>query len=270
MAVATLGRWTIAYSDAGTGRPVVLLHSSATGRHQWERLTAEFAGHRRVLAPSLFGYGGTSAWDGPAPQRVADQAALVGRILEEVDGRVDLVGHSFGALVALEVAAELGPRAGRLVLYEPNVFALIDRPDCAAEYREVLAFRRQVQTHAGTGDWPSVAARFTDYFSGDGTWEAMPAERRRAVADAVVPNPHEWDAAMDPALRHARWLATAPPTLLVWARDTRAPLRAVARCLLEAHPTWTSHEIARGGHLAPIMRPRVFNTLARDFLETDD
>jgi pimeloyl-ACP methyl ester carboxylesterase len=230
-------------------------------------LASELSGHRRVIAPSLFGYGGTSAWDGPAAQRVADQAALVGAVLDGVDGPVDLVGHSFGALVALEVAARLGPRAGRMVLYEPNAFALLDRPDCAEEYREVLAFHRHMQASALTGDWPAIAARFTDYFSGDGAWEAMPAERRAAVTGAVVPNPHEWDAAMDPALCSAAWLERAPPALLVWARDTRAPLRAVVRVLLAAHPDWTAHEMERGGHLGPILRARAFNALASGFLK---
>jgi pimeloyl-ACP methyl ester carboxylesterase len=257
----------IDYSDEGTGTCVLLLHSSAAGRHQWQRLAAEFAGHRRVVAPNLFGYGTTSTWEEARPQRVADQARLVEALVEDLDGPIDLVGHSFGALVALEVAARLGPRAGRMVLFEPNAFALLDQAPFENEYHEALILYLELKRYAQAKEWPLVAARFADYFSGDRTWASMPTERRAALALAVTPNHHEWDAAMDPSLREAAWLNWTPPTLLVWAKDTRAPLRAVARHLVQAHPGWASHELERGGHLAPIMRPRAFNTLARNFVD---
>lgn len=110
----------IDYTDEGDGPNVVLLHSSVTGNQQWQGLAAAFKGRRRLIAPNLFGYGETSPWEGPSAQKVSDQAALVCALLEHLEGRIDLVDHSFGALVALEVAVALGDRAGRLVMFEPN------------------------------------------------------------------------------------------------------------------------------------------------------
>jgi hypothetical protein len=43
-------------------------------------------------------------------------------------------------------------------------------------------------------------------------------------------------------------------------------LRAVTEILLRALPDATPCELARGGHLAPISRPRDFNTHLVDFL----
>ncbi|MDQ6846428.1 MAG: alpha/beta fold hydrolase [Candidatus Dormibacteraeota bacterium] len=54
-----------------------------------------------------------------------------------------LVGHSFGASVALCAAAELGDLLAGLVLLEPSPFSS-SREAGAAEYNEILALRDSV------------------------------------------------------------------------------------------------------------------------------
>ena len=205
---------------------------------------------------------------GRLKQKVSDQAALVCAALEHVEGPIDLVGHSFGALVALETALALGDRAGRIVLFEPNPFAFLDCPGYQEIYAEVLRLYRHVREHSLRGEWLTVAERFADYFSGEGTWAAMSIERRLALAAALAPNLHEWDAVMDRNLSVSRWKAVTAPTLLVWASDTRSSLRAVTEILHGEYPHWETSQIERGGHMAPLTRPRVFNRYVERFLET--
>jgi pimeloyl-ACP methyl ester carboxylesterase len=52
---------------------------------------------------------------------------------------------------------------------------------------------------------------------------------------------------------------------LTVARDTTGPLRALSDILAQAHPSWRVQEIPRGGHMAPLTRPRVFNAIALAF-----
>ena len=125
MPILTKDTLNIDYVDEGDGPTVVLLHSSASSYRQWQPLASALKNRRRVIAPNLFGYGETSPWNGPSSQKVSDQAGLVCAVLENVEGPIDLVGHSFGALIALEVAAILGDRTGKLVLFEPNPFAIL-------------------------------------------------------------------------------------------------------------------------------------------------
>jgi pimeloyl-ACP methyl ester carboxylesterase len=265
MPVLTKGALQIDVMDGGTGPALVLLHSSASGAHQWQALTAAMP-DRRVIAPNLYGYGQTSRWTGPAPQTIADQAALVMTVLEGIAGPIDLVGHSFGALIALETATMLGRRAGRLVMHEPNPFALLNRPGAEAAWTAAQSLHRHVRACYLRGDWRGAAARFADFFSGPGVWSAMPEPRRDALAASLGPNLHEWDAVMDPDLRPDRWAALCAPALLTWARDTAPPLGALAQALLSDHPSWQAEELPRGGHMAPLTRPRVFNRAALGFL----
>jgi len=267
MPILAKGRLNFDYTDEGEGRSVALIHSSASSNRQWQTLASALKSRRRVIAPNLFGYGATSSWNGPTVQKVSDQAALVCAALEHVEGPIDLVGHSFGALVALETALVLGDRVGKLVLFEPNPFAFLDRPGYQEFYAEVLQLHQHVREHGLCGDWLIVAERFADYFSGEGSWAAMSIERRLALAAALAPNLHEWDAVMDRNLSVSRWKTMTAPALLVWASDTRSSLRAVTAILHGEYPHWESSQIERGGHMVPLTRPRVFNRHVERFLE---
>ncbi len=107
------------FLEAGTSGPlVVLVHSGASGARQWRRLMDDLKDHYRVRVVNLFGYGATSPWPPDAMQSIADQANLVeGAIPADLD-KVCLVGHSFGGLIAMKLAARLGGRVTKLVLLE--------------------------------------------------------------------------------------------------------------------------------------------------------
>ena len=102
------------------GVPAVLLPGTGLTAGSWDAVGGSLAATRRVVAVDLRGHG-ASAWPGVYSIAVMSQdvAALLGE-LEVLDllgtGRVDLVGHSLGGLVALRVAAAHPDRVRRLVL----------------------------------------------------------------------------------------------------------------------------------------------------------
>jgi pimeloyl-ACP methyl ester carboxylesterase len=184
------------YIDEGHGEVVVLIHSSVSGNRQWRALIDGLKDRYRVLAVNLFGYGKTPPWPNQAAQTLADQAGLVLAAGHPLRAPVHIVGHSFGGSVALKVALLLGPSLGTLVLLEPNPFYLLKQHGRADAYDEARALRDHVKRFGKRGDWFSVAARFADYWVGDGAWAAMPDKRRAAFAESLPPNFYEWDAVM--------------------------------------------------------------------------
>jgi pimeloyl-ACP methyl ester carboxylesterase len=107
-----------AYSTAGKGLPVVLLHGWALGQHTYrevvERIAAEGV---RVIAPSMPGFGDT----GELPDSsfsLSGYAAWVTHLLDalEIDEPAVLVGHSFGGGVAIRFAHDHPERTRSLVL----------------------------------------------------------------------------------------------------------------------------------------------------------
>ena len=257
----------IDFTDQGHGPPVVLLHSSVSGNRQWRSLTEALADRYRVLAVNLYGYGGTTPWPGTAPQSLFAQAQIVLAACEGVGEPVHLVGHSFGGTVALKAATLLGPRVGRMVLLEPNPIYLLKQEGRTAAYLEARDLRDYVKCFGALGEWDRVAARFADYWIGDGAWDAMPEKRRAAFVEALPPNFHEWDAAMDEQTTVAQFQALTCPTLVVSDRSTRRPIREIVEILEGACPHWSFRSIAEGGHMAPLTQPDVINPMVRAFLD---
>jgi pimeloyl-ACP methyl ester carboxylesterase len=264
MTAAIFGDFVVDGSDTGPGpdRTAVLLHASASSHRQWQALAARLAGPCRVIAPDLPGYGGTARRTGAALDGLAESAAMVRAQVSALPGPVDLVGHSWGAAVALEAAAALGPAVRRLVLFEPNLFGLIE----GAPRAEAERLHARIRLAGLTGDWDAAAASFSEYFSGPGTWAGLPPPQRAAIVAALPANLGEWAAVTAPAIRIGRWQGLTAPVLLVSAADSRAALLAVADSLAGTFPHWQTLRLPRGGHMAPLTRARGFNDTVAAFL----
>lgn len=254
---------SIDYAEAGSGPPVVLVHSSASGNRQWRKLMALLAADHRVLAPNLRGYGGTTPWDAERRQTLADAAEVVTALCATLDGPLRLVGHSWGGAAALWAAARLGPRVSHLVLHEPMLAGLLHGPGPEAD--EMQAMLATVRRHGAARDWPGLAARFTDYFNGEGAWDATAPERRAAIAAALPPNVAEWEASTQP-MRADDFAGVAARGLLLRGPLTRPALRAMTELLRQGDVRWAVEDLPAGGHMAPLTHADMFNRRVADFL----
>jgi pimeloyl-ACP methyl ester carboxylesterase len=105
------------YLIAGKGDPVVLLHGYAESSHMWLPLIAKLADKHTVIAPDLRGFGQSAA-----PEDGYTKAAMARDIHALVKslgyGRIRLVGHDIGLMVAYAYAAQYPDEVDRLVLME--------------------------------------------------------------------------------------------------------------------------------------------------------
>ncbi len=264
----------IDYADVGVGPPVLLLHSSVSGNRQWRKLIASLSGRFRVIAPNLRGYGATTPWPAQRTQTLADAARVVTTLCDALalDAPLRIVGHSFGGAVALWSAHLLGDRVSHLALYEPMLPGLLraaGRFEAAQETDLLYADVKHLSAH---GEWMALAARFTDYFNGDGAWDASPLERRQQIAELLAPNPHEWDAVIEPLLASA-FSGIRAQGLLMRGRKTRPALTEMSALLHRRFRHWRLVDIAGCGHMAPLTHADGVNRWIVDFVgggERDD
>jgi pimeloyl-ACP methyl ester carboxylesterase len=267
MPLASSGTLTVDYAEQGQGESVVLLHSSVSGNRQWRALADALSDRYRAIAVNLFGYGETTAWPDNTSQSLYAHVRLLQCIPGIAERPVHLVGHSFGAAVALKAALHFGERVGKLVLIEPNPFSLLKQEGRMEAFLEARALRDHVKCFGSLGDWQSVAERFADYWGGDGTWAAMPDQRRSAFASALRPNYYEWDAVMSEDTTLEQWKSVHAKTLVMSDPQTRRPIREIVELLAQACRHWTFHSISGGGHMAPLTRPELVNPVVRQFLD---
>ncbi|MFT7597423.1 MAG: 2-hydroxy-6-oxonona-2,4-dienedioate hydrolase [Acidimicrobiales bacterium] len=107
------------------GRPLVLLHGGSGSWTHWIHTIPWFMNERTVIAADLPGMGDSP--DPPEPYTADSLAELVARALEQlVDAEVavDLVGFSFGGIVAGHLAANFAERVRRLVVVGSPPFGM--------------------------------------------------------------------------------------------------------------------------------------------------
>src|SRR6266545_5146467 len=101
-------RDVVAYDDVGQGPLVVLIHGSPGTSRVWQPVAERLAPRFRVIAPSLPGYGGTTAPPDGARGDNSYAAELIEALVAEVGRPAAFAGYSYGGV------ARSGPRcAGR-------------------------------------------------------------------------------------------------------------------------------------------------------------
>lgn len=233
----------------------VLLHSSASSGAQWRSLAQRLGPDYRVAAPDLYGYGAAPQWPGRAPFTLADEAERVHELLDRIGEPAHLVGHSYGGAVALRVARTRPGALASLTLIEPVAFHLL------SDRGEIGAVADRVARALACGDYVGGMASFVDYWSGAGTWEAMPAGKRDPMVARLGKVALEFHAAFsEPALPGEYRRITVPTLLLLGARSP-APTRRVCELLAGLLPHARLRVVEGAGHMSPLTHPEAVNAL---------
>ncbi len=256
--------------EAGTGPGVVCIHSNASTSGQWRELMDLLSPNFRVLAPDSYGCGKSPEWPSDRVIRLRDEVALIEPVLAGAGAPLALVGHSYGAAVALIAALANPGRVRAMALYEPTLFALVDAhgppPNEADGIRNAVA---DAGAALDRGDQDAAAERFIDYWMGTGSWQQTPQNRKPAIA-ASVANIRRWAHALfgEPTPLTAFRSLDIPVLYMVGKRST-ASARGVARLLAAALPRVELLEFAELGHMGPITHPAPVNEAIARFLERE-
>lgn len=239
---------------AGAGEPVLLLHSSASTGAQWRSLSTELADRFEVLAPDLYGHGGTDPWPGQAPFRLADEVELVETLMAGRRDPVHLVGHSYGGAVALRLAFQAPERLRSLTLIEPVAFHLLRQGGVAEQalHAEVVALAHAVAVGLAGGAYWSAMERFVDYWNGRGAFARMPVEKCRELSRCLGAAALNFAATLaEPTPLGAYRRIRVPTLLLAGAASAPTTLR-IAHLLASALPDVRFKTIAGAKHMLPL------------------
>jgi pimeloyl-ACP methyl ester carboxylesterase len=254
--------------EAGVGPDVVCLHANASTSGQWRALMERLAPKFHVLAPDSYDSGKSPGWDSDRVIRLRDEVALIEPVLARAYSPLALVGHSYGAAVALIAALANPSRVSALVLYEPTLFSLIDAhqsaPNDAEGIRDVVAASGRA---LAAGEPDRAAELFIDYWMGAGAWRQMP-EQRKATIGASVTNVRRWGHALftEPTLLAEFRSLSMPVLYMVGGRSTQSAL-GVARLLTATLPRVEVVEFDQLGHMGPVTHPEVVNEVIERFLK---
>jgi pimeloyl-ACP methyl ester carboxylesterase len=247
---------------AGSGeRGALLLHGWGDSAEIWRSALAALAPHHVALAPDLPGHGG-SPLAGAA--RMADLAGRVGALIAAQGfEQVDIVGHSMGGNVALELALARPELVRRLVLVAPAVLC----PEMPAYTRLYLhpavgwaALRASFALHERLAELArhvprEAALPYATLLHRSARTSGHDPEHLRIVLRGLFDNP------LGPRLPEVR-----AETLVVNGELDLVVPAALSRRVAEAIPGARYASIARAAHHPMDERPREFERLLLAFL----
>ncbi len=231
------------YEALGRGRPIVFLHGWVGSWRYWINAMQIASTSFRAYAIDMFGFGDTTR--DPLRYSLDRQADLVNRFLEEMGiGKVALVGHDLGALVAMSFVKQWPKSVDRMMAI-----------NCPMEYDAVNA-RMRTATMPELVEW--LAARTP--------------EATAALSDASKADPQAVSASLaglqaNNLFGDIRNLGV--PSLFVYGPNDQA-ITTPSQEKADALPNHMHQMTLEGtGHFPMIDNPNQFNRLMTDFLALD-
>ncbi|SLN51790.1 Dihydrolipoyllysine-residue acetyltransferase component of acetoin cleaving system [Roseivivax jejudonensis] len=239
-------RWRVFGSGAA---PALLLHCALAQSRAWAGLADALGDFWTATAPDMPGHGRSAPWDGKRDLHdlVTDIAASF------LDRPAHLVGHSFGATVALRLAQTRPEAVRSLTLIEPVLFAAARdvAPDRFAANRAAYG---PLDAAASRGDWQEAARLFTARW-GEGDWDDLPEAARERLAGQMPLTLSVGDVLNDDAkglLAPGVPEAIAVPVRLIRGAESDPIMAAVHEGLAARLPGARASVIPGAGHMVPI------------------
>ncbi|MDP2342741.1 MAG: alpha/beta hydrolase [Deltaproteobacteria bacterium] len=251
----------------GSGEPVLFLHGLAASGAYWGEAYDSFADSHRLAFVDLAGFGRSLHL--PGPFDLDGQLARLAAFRQQRLGtdRVTIVGHSFGALLALLAASRWANVRGVVALSLPALTGTIDERWRQVEELGVLA--ALTADNSGLGKFickiqcatRPVARELAPLFM-----PSLPDDVARATLD------HHWRSARGALegvvdAEPARWIAaTKAAVVVVQGTHDEVSSPALVRQVLRGLPVEVRE--VEGGHQLPLTNPAVCRAALASLLGT--
>jgi esterase len=239
--------------------PILFIHGSWDDHHSWLAVAEKLAQKSRNPLVLYDRRGHSASTNVSGQGHISGDVADAARLIRKLGlGPVHVVGHSYGASVAIALANEHPELVASLFVYEPPVFGILKRN---GDYEEALMTTKNAMQKAKglleNGDIEQGTIYFVENAAfGRGSWESIFDERARA---AMTANADTWvDQSRDPerlSIDVAKLNGFNKPITLAYGDKTLPVYSDVA---IEVHKTVPAVRLVvchGAGHGGPISAP---------------
>lgn len=245
-------QYGLAVVTSGKGPRIVLIHGVGLRAEAWGAQIAVMSAHHELLVPDLPGHSASAALPGSP-----DLQAYSDRIARLLDQGAVLVGHSMGAMIALDLASRYCDQVKGVVALN-------------AIFKRSNAARAAVQERAAALDGVSVADPASTLFRWFGH---EPSPERAACRDwLTVVDPHGYKAAYSVFATEdgpdETQLKNLPcPALFMTGGKEQNSTPAMSLAMADLAPNGTAEIVASASHMMPMTHPAEVNRALLDFAE---
>lgn len=260
----TIDGYPIAYAEAGSGTPVVMIHGTLGDQRSWAAQMAPFGERFHAMALSLrHCWPGT--WTEGGDFTIARHTADIAGFIRALGaGPVRLIGHSRGGHIAFRVAQHHPDLLSALVLVEPGGELDASLGGAPPAGNQASAFARAAAL-IGEGKVEEGLTVVAEHTGGPGAW-AKRSEARRAVnRDNATTLLGQVNEKRSPYAR-AEAQSVRTPTLLVGGAQSQPQFGRILDALEANMPDARRVTIPAAAHSVQADNPAAFNAAVLDFL----
>lgn len=230
-------------------RPALALHCMMGTASYWGPIADRLDGRVDLTAFDFPGHGRSADWTA-SPDGPDYHTAMTRLTAAHINRPVDLIGHSFGATVALRIAVAAPEAVRSLTLIEPTFFA-------AAPSVEEHALFDKLPEAIEQGNIEEATNVFLKMWGQIPLEQLPPQMRERAIAQMPLVLGTYDVMGHDSAnlLGTGRLEALDMPVMLISGEDTPAVMGRIIDALAARMPDVGRATIPGAGHMAPITHP---------------
>jgi pimeloyl-ACP methyl ester carboxylesterase len=253
----------VEYAERGDGDPVFVVHGIFQTCVSGLLSVRDLVTDRRVIAPSRFGYLGSSMPQNPTPAAQADAFAALLDALGLT--QVDVMAFSAGATSALQLALRHPNRVKHLAVLVGN---LPGSPTAIVQPLSVKLSNRQLPMWALKTFAPSAMSRLVSAVPKEFVMTVDEARFASEFIDSLFPvmrDGYDFDACVSNAdVNHYNLEAIHVPTLIVHTKDDRLASHEASKRAAERIPGARFVSLESGGHLM-LGQTRIIRDEVADF-----
>ena len=261
--------YEMAYQEAGSGAPIVLVHGALSDYRIWTTIVPSFAKRFHVIAVSLRHYY-PEKWDGAGndfsfEQHADDIAALIKQLNL---GQVHLLGHSRGGGVVLHVA-KTHPEVIKTLILADSVGLESMLPNTAESQRLAQMTQDRLDTlrkNLASGNMELAAQVFVDSLNAPGAWATRtPAQRERLFDNLGTAA----QMGLAPATSCEQVARFSFPILILHEENSPKNFPAMSAAMRNCRPIAEPIVVPNAAHNMFIDNAPVFNAAVFGFLSHD-
>ncbi|PWE51268.1 alpha/beta hydrolase [Thioclava sp. NG1] len=165
-------------------RPAIAIHCTLGSSNLWAKALMPLGQQITATAFDQPSHGQSAPWRGDASEPGSFQTQVTRIAASFIERPVDLIGHSFGASVALRIAVGAPEAVRSLTLIEPVLFAALPEDD--PDWQDLRAKQDHFEQLMEAGDYEPAARGFMRDWGTGQPWDSY-TETQRERFTACMP-----------------------------------------------------------------------------------
>ncbi|WP_137703302.1 alpha/beta fold hydrolase [Marimonas lutisalis] len=237
----------IGYNETGDGQPILFVPGSFSTAQAWRGFHNHLGERFHCVSTCLRGYGETPETRSRDDFGIEHEISIIRDAAERIGKPVHLVGHSFGATVALAAALEGAVDALSITTFEANPITLLGAVGRQDLQDTAIWLTAQLEAAHDRGD-AEACSLVIDFWGQSGTFASMPEPFRAYCREKTFTNILDWRSARSLEASALDYSRLNTPVLLVRGEHANPVMMGVTSALEKSLPNARTEVVADAGH----------------------